>query len=84
MNTEISRFGYKNTASSAGKPENFKVMTDDIVSVNCWFNSYANPSYCLHLADDSTIFCVDDYGCMNNINHLNRTVVKRKKDLFRR
>ena len=82
IDKELIRFGYVNTKSTAGSPERIGVMMNDITKINCWFNSFGNPSYCLHIKGGSTILCIDDYGCMNEITHLGRRVVDRKKDLF--
>lgn len=34
------------------------------------------------MTNGDTHFLVDDYGAMNDIGHLTRKEVKRKKDLF--
>jgi hypothetical protein len=79
----ITIYGYLDTTSGAGKGAQIEIDTNDIKSINCWFNSYGNPSYCLHSYNGSTVYAVDDYGFMNGINNISRTLVKRKKDLFR-
>jgi len=77
----ITRHAYKNTNSEAGRPEKIEFDSDDVGRVYAWTNSYGNPSYTLYLEDGTCLFCVDDYGCLNNISaHV--TFVTRKKDLF--
>jgi hypothetical protein len=78
----ISRYGYKNTSSMAGRGEHVEFYPSDVVRAACWFNVYGNPSYCLYFEDGSTLYCVDDYGCMNGLP-VSRVLVQRKKDLFR-
>lgn len=77
-------YGYKNTSSQAGRGVNYEINTNDIVRANCWFNFYGNPSYVFHMHNGDTYLLVDDYGAMNKVNHLSRTLVNRKKDMFNR
>lgn len=77
-------FGYKNTTSQAGRGQEFEIQISEIVRANCWFNFYGNPSYVFHMENDDTYLLVDDYGAMNKVNHLSRTLVSRKKDMFNR
>jgi len=78
----ISRYAYKNTSNSSGRPELVEFDSDDVTQAYVWVNYYGNPSYTLYLKDGTSLFCVDDYGCMNGINHLSARTVQRKKDLF--
>jgi hypothetical protein len=77
-------YGYKNTASQAGHGKEFEIETTEIIRANCWFNFYGNPSYVFHMENGDTYLLVDDYGAMNKVNHLSRTLVNRKKDMFNR
>lgn len=75
-------YGYKNTTSSAGRGTYYDIEQKEIDSIKCWFNYYGNPSYVFHMSNGDTYLLVDSYGAMNDINHLSRSVVGRKKDMF--
>lgn len=75
-------FAYKNTTSQAESPTHYDIEQLHIDSIKCWFNMYGNPSYVFHMNNGDTFLLIDDYGAMNKINHLSRTVVNRKKDMF--
>ena len=75
-------YAYKNTTSSAGRGVEYEIEQTDIDSIKCWFNFYGNPSYVFHMSNGDTYLLVDDYGAMNDISHLSRDCVKRKKDMF--
>ncbi len=79
---KIKRYAYLNTQSMAGKPKHIELDSTDVTSAYCWVNFYGNPSYTLYLENGDFLYCVDDYGCMNDINHINAKTVARKKDLF--
>ena len=81
MNTK-EIYGYKNTTSQAGSGKHYTINTLDIDSIKCWFNYYGNPSYVFHMNNGDTYLLVDDYGAMNDVRHLSREVVSRKKDMF--
>jgi hypothetical protein len=78
----IERYAYINTASMAGKPEKVEFNSEDVRAAYVWTNSFGNPSYTLYLEDDTCLYLVDDYGAMNDINHISPRFVQRKKDLF--
>lgn len=84
MTDIVKRHAYKNTTSEAGSPTEYEIETAKISAIKCWFNTYGNPSYVFHMDNGDTYFLVDDYGAMNNIYHLSRECVKRKKDMFNR
>ena len=77
-------FGYKNQSSSKGCGQNYEIDQADIDCIKCWFNVYGNPSYVFHMSNDDMYYLVDDYGAMNDITHLSRILVKRKKDMFKK
>jgi len=37
-----------------------------------------------HMYNDDMYFLVDDYGAMNDIRHLSRACVSRKKNMFKK
>lgn len=78
----VERYAYINTSSSAGKGEKFTFNPDDVTQAYVWVNSFGNPTYSLFLKDGTTLLLVDDYGAMNDINHISARTVQRKKDLF--
>ena len=78
---KIYRYAYKNTSSSAGMPEKVEFDSDDVTQAFVWVNYYGNPSYTLYLKNGSFLYCVDEYGGMNDIP-LTAKTVQRKKDLF--
>jgi len=78
---QITRHAYVNTSSQAGMPERIEFDSDQVIQAYVWINYYGNPSYSLYLNDGRCLFCVDDYGCMNDIKVYAKPV-QRKKDLF--
>ena len=80
--TTITRHAYVNTRSEAGSPEEVVLDSKDVIYALSWTNYYGNPSYTLYLKNGDCLFCVDDYGCMNDLNHISLRFVQRKKDLF--
>ena len=74
-------YGYKNTSSSAGRGKDYTIKPSEVVRANVWFNVYGNPSYGLIMSNGDTYLLIDDYGAMNQLNHLSRHNVSRKKDL---
>lgn len=78
----IERYAYINTSSERGRPSKVIFDADSVKWAFVWTNGYGNPSYTLYLEDGSCLFLVDDYGAMNDINHLSAKIVRRKKDLF--
>ena len=79
---EIERYAYINTSSAAGKGEKVTFESDDVTQAYVWVNYYGNPTYSLFLKDRTSLLLVDDYGAMNDINHISAKTVQRKKDLF--
>lgn len=81
--TEIDKemLGHKNTSSSAGSPKRYLVKPSDVVRANVWRDSNGNPSYGMHMKDGTTYLLIDDFGAMNDLDHIERIEVKRKKDL---
>ena len=75
-------WGYLNTRSSAGPITQFKLTVGDIVHVRCWHNLYGNPSYTYQMRNGDIYYAVDDFGGMNDLGHMSRDLVSRKKDLF--
>ncbi|MCK4870782.1 MAG: hypothetical protein KAS93_06705 [Gammaproteobacteria bacterium] len=78
----VERYAYVNTSSEAGDGEKVTFNPDDVTRAFCWTNMYGNPTYSLFLEDGTTLLLVDDYGAMNDINHISARTVQRKKDLF--
>ena len=77
----ITRHAYINTRSEAGKPEKIEFDSNEVTRAYVWTNFYGNPSYTLFLDNGTMLFCVDDYGCENDLN-IRAITVPRKKDLF--
>ena len=73
--------GYKNTSSTRGGPTEYHIDPQDVIRANVWFNVYGNPSYGLWMSNGDTYLLIDDYGGMNQLGHLTRHHVRRKKDL---
>ena len=65
----------------AGSPELVEFDSNDVKQAYVWVNYYGNPSYTLYLEDGTSLYCVDDYGCMNDLP-ISAKTVQRKKDLF--
>lgn len=82
FNLTVARYAYKNTHSSMGKGVECVIDVDDIIKINCWHCINGNPSYVYHMKNGDSYYLVDDFGAMNDIRHLSRVEVKRKKDLF--
>lgn len=78
---KLKRRAYLNTHSEAGRPEYIEFNPQDVIRATVWVNSWGNPTYMLHLENGDTLLCVDDYGAMNNLNHISARSVNRKKDL---
>ena len=78
----IERYAYINTSSQAGRGEKVNFNSDDVTQAYVWVNYYGNPTYSLFLEDGTSLLLVDDYGAMNDINHISAKSVQRKKDLF--
>lgn len=76
----ITRYGYVNTKSTAGKPKKVEIDTDWILNVRVWTNLYGNPTTAFRLTDGMTLIMVDDFGALNYV-HNHPVVVRRKKDL---
>ena len=76
----ITRYAYRDTLSEAGSPNYYKIDPKTVTHAYVWLNSYGNPTYTLY-TDEAFYMCVDDYGAMNNINHISAQTVQRKKDL---
>ena len=79
---QIERYAHVNTSSEAGSPEKVVLDSDDVTQAFSWTNGFGNPSFTLYLKNGDCLFCVDDYGCMNDLNHISLRFVQRKKDLF--
>ena len=77
----IQRHAYIDTSSEAGRPEKVEFDSEEVTGAYVWSNFYGNPSYTLYLNDGRCLFCVDDYGCMNDLS-ISAKTVQRKKDLF--
>lgn len=77
----ITRYGYINTLSEAGRPSKLVFPSANVTHATVWTNHYGNPTTRLYLEDGTTIMCVDDYGVMNDIHHISPVFVQRKKDL---
>lgn len=82
MTGTTTRYGFVNTTSSAGRPELVEFRPADITEARKWINYYGNPSTTLRFADGRCLYLVDDYGAMNDLGHVNRYSVPRRKDLF--
>ena len=78
----IERYAYINTSSQAGSGERVTFEANDVRQAYVWVNCYGNPTYSLFLEDGTSLLLVDDYGAMNDINHISAKTVQRKKDLF--
>ena len=78
----ITRYAYLNTSSQAGRPTEFTFNSEDVTRAYVWVNYYGNPTYSLFLKDGTSLLLVDDYGAMNDINHISAKTVTRKKDLI--
>jgi len=78
----IERYAYLNTGSQAGRPNKIVFDADTVRQAYVWVNYYGNPTYSLFLEDGTSLLLVDDYGAMNDINHISAKTVQRKKDLF--
>lgn len=66
----------------AGQGETHTLEVDKIQVIKCWFNVCGNPSYVFHMDNDDMYYLVDDHGAMNDLSHMSRVVVRRKKDMF--
>jgi hypothetical protein len=66
----ITRYGYKNTHSTAGRGEQHEIVVADISRIVKWHNVYGNPSYYIILKDGTFIRLVDDFGGTNDIEHI--------------
>lgn len=82
----ITRHAYLDTHSEAGSPTKYEINVADITGVNSWTNSYGNPTFMIYTTEaetgkSHTYLCVDDYGAMNDIGHIYRNTVNRRKDL---
>jgi hypothetical protein len=75
-------FARKNRHDFQGRSTKHTINTDDIISIRVWFNVHCNPSYNFVMEDGTNYILIDDYGAMNDINHISRREVRRKKDLF--
>jgi hypothetical protein len=80
---KITIYARKNRNDFQGKSEKHEIETNDIYKVNCWFNVHCNPTYNYFMSNGDNYVLLDDYGAMNDIDHLSRTLVDRKKDLWR-
>lgn len=78
----IVRYAYRNTLSEAGSPERYLIDTSQIVAAYVWVNSYGNPTYSFIMREGTTYLMVDDYGAMNDVNHLSARTVRRRKELL--
>ena len=79
----VERYAYKNTSSSAGNGERYKIKISEIVRVNVWVNYYGNPSYGYIMKNGDTYLLIDAYDGMNDLSwHLSSRSVSRKKDLI--
>jgi|SRR5690606_1584982 len=89
----LTRYGYMDTDSHAGSPENVAFMEHEISEIRTWTNSNGNPSYVFHFKpgtmfsydgdkrrEHRTLYCVDDYNGYPSGVPIKR--VKRKKDMF--
>ena len=81
MKTLITRTGRVNSRKKSAPLETVAFAPKEVVAANKWYNSLGNPSFVLYLKDGRELFLMDDYGAMNDIDHLFATTVKRKKDL---
>jgi len=64
----VTRHGYRDTHSTAGKPGAHEIDTDQIRDVYKWHNVYGNPNYYIVMNDGTFYRLVDDYGGTNDIN----------------
>ena len=76
-------YARKNRNDFQCKSERYDIETTDIYKVNCWFNVHCNPNYNFIMENGDNYVLLDNYGAMNDIDHLSRTLVDRKKDLWR-
>ncbi|MCB0968618.1 MAG: hypothetical protein KDB37_17435 [Ilumatobacter sp.] len=79
--TELVRYGYIDTMSSAGRPVPVRFHPPDVVAAAQWVNFYGNPSTVLRMRCGSYIYLVDDYGAMNDLGHVRVRQSGRRKDL---
>ena len=74
-------YAYKNTRSYRGSPTEYQIVPQDVIRANVWVNCYGNPYYGLWMSDGTTYLLIDDYGGMNQLDHLTPRRVTRKKGL---
>ena len=82
LNKTIQRAGYYGKTSSAGMPLNLSIPVSTVLGIRRWVNSNGNPSYVLLISGNRWLYCVDDFGCENDLGHLPVQRVNRKRDLF--
>ena len=75
-------YARKNRHDFQGKSERHTIETNDIIEARVWWNVHCNPSYNFHMANGDNYVLIDDYGAMNDIDHISRKEVRRKKELF--
>lgn len=63
------------------KKAHHQIDPNDVISARVWVNMYGNPSHGFIMSDGTHYLIEDDYGAMNDINHLSLQFVSRKKDL---
>jgi len=66
--TTVTRRAYKNTHSTAGRPDTHEIVVADIRDIYKWNNLYGNPNYYFVMNDGTFYRLVDDYGGTNDIN----------------
>lgn len=70
MTDTVQRYAYKNTHSTAGRPVEYDIVVADIRDIYKWNNLYGNPNYYFVMNDGTFYRLVDDYGALNDLNHM--------------
>jgi hypothetical protein len=92
----VTRYGYLNTASSAGRPVEYVVDPRTLNYITVWHNYYGNPSYGFIFDAGATVtvlatgeqvpartlYLVDDFGALNDLHRIPLILEDRRRDLF--
>jgi hypothetical protein len=81
--TTVERYAYKNTHSTAGRPEKHEIVIADIRDIYKWLNVYGNPNYYIAMNDGTFYRLVDDYGGTNDLNSVPITFVNSRAEARR-
>jgi hypothetical protein len=81
--TTVTRHAYKNTHSTAGRPDVHEIVVEDIRDIYKWNNVYGNPNYYFVMNDGTYYRLVDDYGALNDLGILNYTYVNSRAEARR-